>query len=215
MKVYRNKGRAFTLVELLVVIAIIAILLSVLVPAMNKVRESARRVVCATRQKQMGICFEFYCADNGSKYPPVYSNNYPCYSYAGIDTHIDPDWRAPRGLLTLLPYVLKLKKNLGGPGSDLATTKGQKGMTRMNIFWCPAGAMQYDPGIGSGSWANSAYANFGYMQYCNRRSAEYEHSPEKNVTHVNTNGEKSNSGWIILADISIWGETVTSLVSYK
>jgi prepilin-type N-terminal cleavage/methylation domain-containing protein len=59
----------FTLVELLVVIAIIALLLSILMPALNRARESARRVVCALNIKSMLVGVIAYGGDNSSCMP--------------------------------------------------------------------------------------------------------------------------------------------------
>ncbi len=64
--------QAFTLVELLVVISIIALLLSILIPTLNKVREQARKVVCSTRLKDLGVVFTLYSADNHDAVPPTY-----------------------------------------------------------------------------------------------------------------------------------------------
>ncbi len=61
----------FTLVEHLVVIAIIGILAAILLPALAKARESARRTACVNNLKQLGMILSVYAGENHGKYPPL------------------------------------------------------------------------------------------------------------------------------------------------
>jgi prepilin-type N-terminal cleavage/methylation domain-containing protein/prepilin-type processing-associated H-X9-DG protein len=70
------KVKGFTLIELLVVIAIIAVLLSILMPAMSKIKESARQTACKSNLKNVGLAVQMYLDDYDRKIPHTQSANH-------------------------------------------------------------------------------------------------------------------------------------------
>ena len=62
-----NKRKAFTLIELLVVIAIIALLMAILIPALNVVREQARGMNCLANQRSLAMAYIMYANENDSR----------------------------------------------------------------------------------------------------------------------------------------------------
>ncbi len=149
----RMRRRGFTLIELLVVIAIIGILAAMVFPVFARARESARKAVCLSNAKNIGLAIQMYLADNNDTFPPFehrtevtsylnsigaaycdiqYKNTNPFLAWPVVlDEYVKNRdvWRCPNAKFPMGPAVIVPDIGPGGWFGYLKAHEGEWGRT--------------------------------------------------------------------------------------
>jgi len=157
-----NKRRAFTLIELLVVVAIIAILIGLLVPAVQKVREAAARTQCTNNLKQCGLAIHSYASANGqlpAAFTGVVSPAYtgmPAYFFAWSSLAVVAPYLEQKVITSTMDFT----QPIWVPPSYNISPQNVFGVQQViPIFLCPSDIQQpVDGGYGVTTFGPTNYA---------------------------------------------------------
>src|SRR5919198_1060481 len=118
----------FTLIELLVVIAIIAILIGLLLPAVQKIREAANRMSCTSNLKQIGLALHNY-NDTNNAFPPGFT------AVAGPGGDTSPGWG---WAFHILPYIEQDNLYKSVPGLNQSLRDSPVLAQKVKVYQCPS-----------------------------------------------------------------------------
>lgn len=157
----------FTLIELLVVIAIIAILIALLVPAVQKVRESAARTQCLNNLKQLGIAAQAF-HDTNKKFPPAVQVASALTSQNNLASAYRNPMFGPNWAVLLLPYYDQgplysaFASGINNYMASNGTDKTWQGVRTQNltVMLCPSDPTGRNTpfALQGGNWARGNYA---------------------------------------------------------
>lgn len=134
------RRNGFTLIELLVVVAIIALLIAILLPALGKARMTAKQVVCATNNRQVGVAASQHLIEHRQKYPLAGSIN--DYNFSGTVTSYLQQWRDggtdyPLPIYAALGRYMNVKARTSSRAALEADVQDAENMA---VYACPAQA---------------------------------------------------------------------------
>lgn len=133
----RNRSKGFTLIELLVVIAIIAILIGLLLPAVQKVREAANRISCSNQLKQMGVAVHNH-HDSIGTLPHGGEGWWIAPGYAAAGTPFTGTQQGAGWGFQLLPFMEQENVYNGGGRTTIADCQSLARGTPIKTYFCPA-----------------------------------------------------------------------------
>jgi prepilin-type N-terminal cleavage/methylation domain-containing protein/prepilin-type processing-associated H-X9-DG protein len=149
----RQSLHGFTLIELLVVIAIIALLMSVLVPALKKARDQARKVICLSNLRQISTGVLGYTVENEGKFPTHNIDGNPVAMKGKTEAQVAQEWTW-WGLI--VPYIQWDVSKLG-----TSTTLGERA-GKGTVGHCPNHRMELEKGPGGEVSRGDQSTSFSY-----------------------------------------------------